>query len=144
MQSGQSTWDLIPSGQLGLNENQLPQQPTKVGNITNTGPSADINTGNGTVINGGNVTSGEGWGDMLQREVANRYITSAFCSWCVLESPDCAHFIDDITCRVATGGSIPGMVARLPPDVLNITQSVNNTGNVTCPYLIPPALLADS
>ncbi|XP_006462478.1 hypothetical protein AGABI2DRAFT_206816 [Agaricus bisporus var. bisporus H97] len=111
-EDGQSSWDLIPSGQLGMEESQLPPQPSNTGNITNTGPNADINVGNGTVVNGGNATSGEGWSVMLQRELANRYITSAFCSW------------------VATGGSIEGMVPRLSPELLNITQSVNNTGNM--------------
>lgn len=65
-------------------ENQLPQQPklnAAEGNFTNTGPGADVNAMNGTVFNGGNVTDGEGWSSRLQRELANRYITSAFCSW---------------------------------------------------------------
>lgn len=96
LQNGQSSWDLIPSGQLGMDENQLPQQPSNTGNITNTGPDADINAGNGTVVNGGNATSGEGWSDMLQREVANRYITSAFCSWYVVDSPSGRRSSDDI------------------------------------------------
>jgi alpha,alpha-trehalase len=86
--SGKSSFDLIPSDQLGLAENQLPQQPktnnAADGNFTNTGPDADINQISGTVVNGGNTTDGAGsWSRILQRELANRYITSAFCSWCV-------------------------------------------------------------
>lgn len=55
-------------------------------NATKVGPGADINLvggGNGsTVLNGGNSTGGEeGWRDVLVREVANRYVGSAFCSW---------------------------------------------------------------
>ncbi|KAJ3558853.1 hypothetical protein NP233_g11413 [Leucocoprinus birnbaumii] len=112
---GNSTFNLIPSGQLGLAENQLPQQPrinSQAGNFTSTGSGADVNTLNGTVVNGGNATDGEGWSQRLQRELANRYITSAFCSW------------------RATGGSIPGVVQRLSDAELNVTQSVNNTGNM--------------
>ncbi len=52
-------------------------------NATNLGPEADINTLNGTVLNGGNATDSEGWAQTLQRELANRYFASAFCSWCV-------------------------------------------------------------
>ncbi len=84
--SGKSSYDLVPSGQLGLAENQLfPQirhNPAD-GNFTNTGPGADINSMNDTVSGGGNSTSGEGWGHVLQRELANRYIISAFCGWYV-------------------------------------------------------------
>ncbi|KAF9450542.1 glycoside hydrolase family 37 protein [Macrolepiota fuliginosa MF-IS2] len=113
--SGNSTYSLIPAGQLALAENQLPQQPKlnpADGNFTSTGPGADANALNGTVFNGGNATDGEGWGQILQRELANRYITSAFCSW------------------RATGGSIPGVSPRLSDPELNVTQSVNNTGNM--------------
>ncbi|KAF5360563.1 hypothetical protein D9756_004935 [Leucocoprinus leucothites] len=112
---GKSTFDLIPSGQLGMAENQLPQQPRvniNDGNFTNTGSGADINALNGTVFNGGNATDGEGWSHRLQRELANRYITSALCSW------------------RATGGSIPGILPRLSDAELNVTQSINNTGNM--------------
>lgn len=83
--SNQSTYDLIPAGQLGFTEAQLPGQPFRGAqaneNATATGPGADINKLDGTVVNGGNATSGEGWRDTLQREVANRYYTSALCSW---------------------------------------------------------------
>jgi len=112
----QSTFNLIPQGQLGLNESQLPGQPLRanavVTNATTSGSGADINKGNGTVVNGGKAVDGEGWGKALERQLANRYITSAFCSW---------H---------ATGGSIPGLVPRLPDAQLNVTQSIKNTGNM--------------
>lgn len=83
--SKQSTFDLIPSGQLGLAESALPGQPIRRGstttNSTSTGPSADLNTANGTVVNGGTAVAGEGWSQALQRELANRYFASALCSW---------------------------------------------------------------
>ncbi|KAG8214941.1 glycoside hydrolase family 37 protein [Butyriboletus roseoflavus] len=113
--SGQSTYDLVPAGQLNFTEAQLPGQPlydTPTVNITATGPGADINMLNGTVVNGGNATVGEGWAATLRREMANRYFTSVLCSW---------H---------ATGGSIPGMLPQLPASQLNLTNSINNTGNM--------------
>jgi len=114
--SNQSTFDLVPSGQLGLQESELPGQPIQGGstivNQTSSGPAADLNKSNGTVFNGGSPVSGEGWSKALQRELANRYFTSALCSW---------H---------ATGGSIPGLLPRLSDDLLNVTQSINNTGNM--------------
>ena len=83
--SNQSTFDLIPSGQLGIAESALPGQPIHSGstttNSTSTGPSADLNTVNGTVANGGTAVAGEGWSQALQRELANRYFASALCSW---------------------------------------------------------------
>lgn len=86
--SDQSSFTLIPRGQIGLEENQLPGQPLhgqtgQTQNATLTGAQADLNRLDGSVVNGGNATQGEGWGQILQRELANRYITSAFCSWCV-------------------------------------------------------------
>lgn len=111
--NNQSAYDLIPQGQLSFPENQLPGQLIiGVGNATKTGPGADVNKLNGTVVNGGNATEGEGWSQTLQRELANRYFASALCSW------------------RATGGSIPGVLPRLSDQELNVTQSVNNTGNV--------------
>ncbi|TFK40489.1 trehalase [Crucibulum laeve] len=114
--SNQSSFDLIPSGQLGFDESQLPGQPLHAtassANATATGPGSDINTLNGTVFNGGNATDGEGWAHTLQRELANRYFASALCSW---------H---------ATGGSIPGILPRLSDAELGVTQSTTNTGNM--------------
>ncbi|KAG1835758.1 glycoside hydrolase family 37 protein [Suillus subalutaceus] len=114
--SDQSTYDLVPAGQLDFTEAQLPGQPFLVAeanaNATATGPAADINKLNGTVVNGGNATAGEGWRDTLQREMANRYYTSVLCSW---------H---------ATGGSIPGLLPQLPANELNVTGSIGNTGNM--------------
>ena len=83
--SDQSTYALIPAGQLGLNETQLPGQPVRSGtsviNATTSGSAADINSANGTVNNGGSAVSGENWSQTLQRELANRYFTSVMCSW---------------------------------------------------------------
>ncbi|EJF56038.1 glycoside hydrolase family 37 protein [Dichomitus squalens LYAD-421 SS1] len=109
----QSTFDLIPSGQIGVSEDALPAQAIAPGkNASQSGPSADVSKLNGTVVNGGNKTDGEGWAATLQRELANRYIASALCSW---------H---------ATGGEIQGLLPRLSDQELNVTQSVNNTGNM--------------
>ncbi|KAF7798296.1 hypothetical protein EIP86_009516 [Pleurotus ostreatoroseus] len=111
--SNQSTFDLIPSGQIGIAEDQLPGQlVVGAGNATKTGPGADISILNGTVVNGGNATQGEGWGHALQRELANRYFASAFCSW---------H---------ATGGSIPNLLPQASQQELNATHSIGNTGNM--------------
>ncbi|KZT70791.1 glycoside hydrolase family 37 protein [Daedalea quercina L-15889] len=112
--ANESTYALVPAGQLGLAEDELPGQvlSVRLGNATKVGPAADISKLNGTVVNGGNATEGEGWADVLRREVANRYFASALCSW---------H---------ATGGSIPGMLPQLPAEVLNITGSIGNTGNM--------------
>ncbi|KAJ3998822.1 glycoside hydrolase family 37 protein [Lentinula boryana] len=113
LSGNQSSFNLIPPEQLNLTESQLLGQPVMPGvNASMTGVSADINALNGTVINGGNATNGEGWGPALQRMVANRYMTSGLCSW---------H---------ATGGSISGLLPRLSNTELNVTQSVNNTGNM--------------
>jgi alpha,alpha-trehalase len=86
--SGQSTFSLVPSGQIGLTENQLPGQLVRVEdgqdrNASSSGPAADLNKLNGTVVNGGNATLGEGWAKALERQLANRYLSSAFCSWYV-------------------------------------------------------------
>ncbi len=83
--SDESTFNLLPQGQLGITETQLPVQTLHLGNnATGSGPGADINSLNGTVVNGGNATDWEGWADVLGRELANRYVTSAFCSWSVI------------------------------------------------------------
>ncbi|KAF8955266.1 trehalase [Flammula alnicola] len=114
--ANQSTFDLIPSGQLALAEASLPGQPVHGGasivNATTTGPAADLNKGNETVANGGTPVAGEGWSKSLQRQLANRYFASALCSW---------H---------ATGGSIPGVLPRLSDAELGVTQSTTNTGNM--------------
>ncbi|KDR82546.1 hypothetical protein GALMADRAFT_220535 [Galerina marginata CBS 339.88] len=114
--SDQSTFDMIPSGQLGIAENALPGQPVHGGativNSTTSGPNADLNKGNNTVFNGGSAIAGEGWAQALQRQLANRYFASTLCSW---------H---------ATGGSIPGVLPRLSDQELNVTLSTSNTGNM--------------
>jgi alpha,alpha-trehalase len=80
--SNGSTFDLVPTGQLGLVEGDLLAQPlTPQTNASTTGPAADVNRLNGTIVNGGNATQGEGWVSTLSRELANRYIASALCSW---------------------------------------------------------------
>ena len=110
----ESTYSLIPANQIGIAEGSLPVQAVAGGkNASQTGSAADINKLDGTVFNGGNKTDGEGWAATLQRELANRYIASALCSW---------H---------ATGGEIQGLLPRLSDQELNVTQSVNNTGNVS-------------
>jgi alpha,alpha-trehalase len=77
-----SGFELVPSGQLGLRENDLPGQLIGNGkNASSSGSRADINALNGTFVNGGSPTAGEGWRDALARGLANRYFTSALCSW---------------------------------------------------------------
>lgn len=112
--SNSSTYALVPEGQISVAEDALPGQPIGGAgkNATKVGPAADISRLDGTVVNGGNATAGEGWAHALQRELANRYFASALCSW---------H---------ATGGSIPGYLPRLSDQELNVTQSINNTGNM--------------
>src|SRR5271170_2973443 len=101
---------MLPDNQLGITQDQLPLQTTSGNNTVSVG--VDINAGNGTVYNGGNATTNEGWVKTLQREVANRYVTSVFCSWYV------------------TGRSIPGLLPRLPNSTLEITASTGGDGNL--------------
>lgn len=108
--SGQSSYALVPQGQLNMAEGDLPGQPIAPGKNASVG--IDVSKLNGTVTNGGNATTGETWADALQRRLANRYLTSALCSW---------H---------ATGGEISGILPRLSDQELNVTGSVGNTGNV--------------
>jgi alpha,alpha-trehalase len=105
-----NSWNLLPVNQLGLTQDKLPLQTTH-GNDTAPAGS-DINALNGTVTNGGNATQGEGWAKALQREVANRYVTSVYCSW------------------YATGGSIPGLLPRLSNSTLNLTASTDQNGHL--------------
>lgn len=84
--SGQSSYSLVPREQLDVEESGLPGQPIRASylgprNATSSGPDADINRLNGTVSYGGDAIEGEGWSHTLQRELANRYIANAFCSW---------------------------------------------------------------
>jgi alpha,alpha-trehalase len=65
-----------------VEEADLQGQPvTQDRNATTSGPDADINLLNGTVINGGNATESEGWAEALERQLANRYYASTLCSW---------------------------------------------------------------
>ncbi|KAJ2928214.1 hypothetical protein H1R20_g8878, partial [Candolleomyces eurysporus] len=111
---GQSTFALLPPGQLGVSETELPGQPiTATQNATATGAGADINLLNGTVTNGGNASTGsERWTAALERELANRYYASTFCSW------------------YATGGSIPNLLPRRSDEELNITDSTSSSGHM--------------
>ncbi|KAG8814422.1 hypothetical protein FRC19_001767 [Serendipita sp. 401] len=105
-----NSWNLVPTNQLGLTEEKLPLQLL---NGNNTAPQGqDINALNGTVVNGGNATTEEGWVRTLRREIANRYMTSVYCSW------------------YATGGSIPGLLPRLPNETLALTQSTDQNGHL--------------
>ncbi|KAJ7776820.1 glycoside hydrolase family 37 protein [Mycena maculata] len=109
---GENTFSLVPAGQLGVTEAELPVQNINAAvNASTSGPAADLSTVNGTVVNGGNATSG-GWADALGVQLANRYFGSVLCSW---------H---------ATGGEIQGLLPRLSDEELNVTQSANNTGNM--------------
>lgn len=105
-----NSFTLIPTNQLGLTEDQVPLQ-TLGGNNT-VARGIDVNSVNGTITNGGNKTDGEGWAAQLQRELANRYITSVYCSW------------------YATGGSLPNLLPQLPEETLNLTHSVGQTGHL--------------
>ncbi|EJD54439.1 glycoside hydrolase family 37 protein [Auricularia subglabra TFB-10046 SS5] len=106
---GKTTFALIPQGQLGVEEKDLPRQILAGGAD---GPGGDIQTLDGTVQNGGKKQDGEGWAAALERQLANRYATSAFCSW---------H---------ATGGSLQGLVDRLPDDQLKVTESTQLQGQM--------------
>jgi hypothetical protein len=89
-----STYSLIPNNQLGMSESELPPQPiSKTVNASTSGSAADIHKGNGTVWNGGNATSGEGWSKTLQRELANRYFASSLCSWWVSSYNFCSKYL---------------------------------------------------
>ena len=74
-----NAFSLIPSGQLGMDESALPSQPLAAG--VNASVGQDVNRLEGTVVNGGNGSADETWATTLPRELANRYITSALCSW---------------------------------------------------------------
>ncbi|KAL7417359.1 Six-hairpin glycosidase-like protein [Mrakia frigida] len=97
--SNSSSFDLVPAGQLGMEESALPVQ---------TGVE------NGTVLLLGerpgdqSLTAEEGWRDVLLGEVVNRYLSAAFCSW------------------YSTGGSIPGILAQLPEDELNMFEKFSS------------------
>ncbi|KAJ7258778.1 Six-hairpin glycosidase-like protein [Mycena haematopus] len=112
--AGAGSFSLVPAGQLGVLESELPVQNLDAKtNASTSGAAADINTlsGGAGVVNGGNATKG-GWADALGVQLANRYVASVLCSW---------H---------ATGGEIPGVLPRLSDAELNVTQSAGNTGNM--------------
>ncbi|KZV96509.1 glycoside hydrolase family 37 protein [Exidia glandulosa HHB12029] len=107
--NGANSFSLIPSGQLGIGEGDLPVQTLAGGSNAS---QDDLSAQDGTVFNGGDARQGEGWAAALERQLANRYATSVFCSW---------H---------ATGGSLNGLVDRLPDDQLNVTQSTGLQGQM--------------
>ena len=127
---------MIPAGQLGLSETQLQGQPITHGqNATQTGPGADINLVNGTVVNGGSAdVGGTGWGPTLEKQLANRYYASTLCSWWVLPSLGMLRdypYLRVSLYRYATGGSIPGVLPRLSDAELNVTSSIESSGHVS-------------
>jgi alpha,alpha-trehalase len=68
-----SLWDLIPTGQLGMNETDLPEQPGQAANATSAGIQAhDAYADESTT-----------WRDAIQHAIVQRYTEAAFCSWCV-------------------------------------------------------------
>ncbi|GAC94474.1 glycoside hydrolase [Pseudozyma hubeiensis SY62] len=86
------TFALVPmvngTNQLGLSEDSLPVQGlenepgssinrTLAGATDPNDPSVEVVP----LLNTGNNTSGESWRDELVRELANRYVASALCSW---------------------------------------------------------------
>ncbi|SPO27343.1 related to trehalase precursor [Ustilago trichophora] len=86
------TFALIPmvnnTNQLGQTQDSLPVQglENEAGSMINetvagatdpNDPSKELNP----ILNTGNNTSGESWRDELVRELANRYVASALCSW---------------------------------------------------------------
>ncbi|GAK65251.1 glycoside hydrolase family 37 protein [Moesziomyces antarcticus] len=86
------TFALIPmtngTNQLGQTEDSLPIQPieyqpgsmineTQAGATDPNNPEQEVNP----IMNVGNSTTGESWRDELVRELANRYVASALCSW---------------------------------------------------------------
>ncbi|CDZ96699.1 Neutral trehalase [Phaffia rhodozyma] len=104
--ANETAWSTIPSGQLGLEEADLPAQGG-YGGGNRTVYNSDV------ITNGGNISSSEPWSQVLLTAVVQRYIDAAFCSW------------------YSTGGSLPGILSQLPADQLNVTNSSpSNTGNM--------------
>ncbi|EPQ31954.1 uncharacterized protein PFL1_00153 [Pseudozyma flocculosa PF-1] len=122
------TFDLIPSesfggsnsvNQLGQTEETLPPQPVEYSNST-----VDVTDAGATqadnptlhvdpLMNAGNETTTESWRDELVRELANRYVASALCSW------------------RATGGKLnttDPSLAPVPEDILKANGFENGTG----------------
>lgn len=107
---GKNSLSLIPAGQIGTDDADLPVQILAGGAKAS---QEDISVVNGTVVNGGRPSEGEGWAAALERQLANRYFASALCSW---------H---------ATGGELgDGVLDRLPDDQLNVTASIGQKGHM--------------
>jgi alpha,alpha-trehalase len=79
-------FDQVAPNQFNLNETELPGQPQST-------------IGNTSLF----TNSTEPWPKQMVIEIANRYMTDAFCSW------------------YSTGGSIPGVLQQLPLSDLNAT-----------------------
>ncbi|KAJ6584320.1 Six-hairpin glycosidase-like protein [Mycena capillaripes] len=134
--AGAGTFSLVPEGQLGVPESALPMQALDTTtNASTSGSAADLNSlGAGAgVFNGGNATAG-GWAEALGVQLANRYVASVLCSWCVVflvPSVRVGRWANgSCVCRHATGGEIPNLLPRLSDAELNVTQSTTNTGNM--------------
>jgi len=95
-----TAFSLLPPNQAGVaNTSSLPLQGFQTGgNVT-----TNVNAGRGWLAAGLNGTAG--WRDAMELEVAQRYVDAAFCSW------------------YSTGGAIPGLLAQLSPQDLNVTGS---------------------
>ncbi|KAG8998439.1 hypothetical protein FRB90_012305 [Tulasnella sp. 427] len=71
LSSNTTSWSLVPSNQLGLDESQLPVQTLAAGGNA----QGDVNWNNGTWTSGGAVNGTEKWNEALLRGMANRYST---------------------------------------------------------------------
>ncbi|KAG8955246.1 hypothetical protein FRC03_011247 [Tulasnella sp. 419] len=111
LSSGVTSLSLVPPNQLGLDRSQLPAQIDYL--TRNPSSGGDINYLNGTWTDAGFHKPGETWNQALRRGVINRYFTSVFCSW------------------YSTGGSIPRVLAQLPPDqLLKAHSDPSSTGHM--------------
>jgi len=100
------------ANQTGLAQNQLPKQYIIAAGQTDVNLTSAVSSF-GELGSIGNATSSNySWSEGLAVAVANRYTSSAYCSW---------H---------STGGSVPGLVPQVSQAALNATNSIGNTGNM--------------
>lgn len=98
-----SNFSSIPFNQLGLNESQLQEQPSAAVSNFSTSYAASLDQ----------VQAGKPWWQGIAIEIANKYMQAAFCSW------------------YSTGGSVEGVLARLPASTLNATSgTVGDSGHL--------------
>lgn len=99
-----TNFSAVTTNQLGMNESQLPQQPTATrGNVTYANETQHLlNAAAGTLP----------WPRGLALEIAARYLNSAFCSW------------------YSTGGQLNGTLQRLPLSELNATGTYHEEPGV--------------